>query len=249
MAVDKNKKKALDAEITDALLDDFDKFEHFAVNNWKRIALFAVAVVIGVALWVTIAEYRTKAERKANDAICNAKTEAEIIKVVQEYAGYPAANYARLRLAKMYLGQKQYAKAYEQFKLLRASDIPREMAWRINLDEAYSLELEGKKTEAAAKFSGIGSDPSLPEGFRCEANYGAGRLYCSLKQFDKARKYLTKASSVKQGMYNQAAGLWVSQAKFMLIRLPEPSGAAPVKAPPTTAAAKVVPIKKAKPGK
>lgn len=229
MAVDKNKKKALDAEISNALLDDFDKFEHFAMSYWKQIASVAVAVVIGVALWVIISDARKTADRKANNAICNAKTEAEIIKLVKEYNDYPAANYARLRLAKIYLGEKKYAKAYEQFKLLRASDIPREMTWRINLDEAYALELEAKKEAAAAKFAAIGADPSLPSGFRCEANYGAGRIYSGLKKIGKARKYFTKASRIRPGMYNQATVFWVEQAKFMLLGLPGASKTIPAK--------------------
>jgi hypothetical protein len=237
MTADKNKKKALDAEITDALLDDFDKFEHFAVTYWKQIAGIAVAIVVGVALWVMISDSQKESERKINDAICNAVTEAEIIKVLKEYPAYSAANYARLRLAKMYLNEKKYDKAYEQFKLLRASNIPREMTWRISLDEAYALELEGKKTAAAAKFAELGADPSLPDGFRCEANYGAGRLYAGLKKNDKARKYLTKASKIRPGINNQTSVFWVSQAKFMLIRLDKA---------PKTVVVKKVPAKKIK---
>ena len=221
MAVDKNKKKAMDAEITDALLDDFDKFEHFAMTYWKQIGILAAAIVVGVALWVLVSDSQKASERKINDAICNAKTETEIIKIVEEYPAYAATHYARLRLAKIYLGEKKYDKAYEQFKLLRASNIPNEMTWRISLDEACALELEGKKAEAAAKFVAIGADPALPDAFRCEANFAAGRLYDDLKDKDKARKYLKKASKVRPGIDGQASAFWVSQAKFMLIRLAE----------------------------
>lgn len=221
MAVDKNKKKAMDAEITDALLDDFDKFEHFAMTYWKQIGGLAALIVVGVALWVMISDSRKATERKINDAICNAKTEAEILKVVKEYPTYGASNYARLRLAKIYLSEKKYAKAYEQFKLLKASNIPPEMSWRISMDEAYAIELEGKKATAAEKFATMGVDPSMPDGFRCEANYAAGRLYTSLKQNDKARKYLTKASRIRPAVNDQSSNFWVSQAKFMLIRLTE----------------------------
>ena len=241
MTADKNKKKALDAEITDALLDDFDKFEHFATTYWKQIGGVAVAIVVGVALWVMISNSQKASERKINDAICNAKTETEIIKVTKEYPNYSATNYARLRLAKIYLSEKKYDKAYKQFKLLRASNIPREMTWRISLDEAYALELEGKKTEAALKFAELGSNPSLPDGFRCEANYGAGRIYTSLKKNDKARKYLTKASKIRPGINNQAAGFWVYQAKFMLVRLAK----TPQKITAKPIVAKKVPVKKA----
>ena len=219
MAVDKNNKKAMDAEITDALLDDFDKFEHFAMTYWKQIGILAAAIVVAVALWVLISDSQKASERKINDAICNAKTEAEIIKIVEEYPTYAASHYARLRLAKIYVGEKKYDKAYEQFKLLKASNIPKEMSWRISLDEACALELEGKKAEAAAKFVAIGVDPGLADAFRCEANFAAGRLYVDLKNKDKARKYLTKASKVRPGINGQASAFWVSQAKFMLIRL------------------------------
>jgi hypothetical protein len=218
MAVDKNKKKAMDAEITEALLDDFDKFEHFATNYWKQIIAVAVVIVIAVALWVMISDAKTKADRKAIDILTNAKTENEILNVVDEYSSYPAANYARLRLAKMYLKDKKYSEAYEQFNILRSSNIPREMAWRISLDEGYAMELEGKKEAAAAKFAELGTNPSLPEGLRCEANYSAGRIYSELNKNDLAEKYLSKASKAAE---SQATYLWTTQAKFMLVRLPE----------------------------
>ena len=219
MAVDKNKKKSLDAEITDALLDDFDKFEHFAATYWKHIAGVAVAIVIAVALYVAITDAREASQRKINDAICNAKTETEILEVLKQYPDSPAANYARLRLVKGYLKEKKYDKAYEQFKILNSSDIPREMAWRIGLDEAYALELEGKKKDAAAKFAAMGSDSGFPEDLRREANYGAGRIYAALKQNDKAYKYLEKACLGKPRMNN----IWVTQAKFMLVRIDKPA--------------------------
>ena len=221
MAVDKKKKKAIDAEITNALLDDFDKFEHFAVTYWKQIGGLAVAIVVIVAIWVMVSESKKSTERRIKDEICNAKTETEIIKVVKEYPDYAAANYARLRLARLYLKDKKYNKAYEQFKLLRAAKIPREMTWRISLDEAYALEAEGKKSSAATKFAKMGVDPSLPEGFRCEANYSAGRIYAGLKKNNKARKYLIKASRVRPGMNNPASKFWSDQARFILTRLPE----------------------------
>ena len=64
MAVDKNKKKVMDAEITDALLDDFDKFEHFAMTYWKQIGILAAAIVVAVALWVLISDSRKASEQK-----------------------------------------------------------------------------------------------------------------------------------------------------------------------------------------
>jgi len=221
MAVDKKKKKAIDAEITNALLDDFDKFEHFAITYWKQIGGLAVAIVVIVAIWVMVSESQKATGRRIKDEICNAKTEAAIIKVVKEYPDYPSANYARLRLAKIYLKNKKYNKAYEQFKLLRAAKIPREMTWRISLDESYALEAEEKKSSAATKFAEMGVDPSLPEGFRCEANYSAGRIYAGLKKNNKARKYLIKASKVRPGMNNPASKFWADQARFILTRLPE----------------------------
>lgn len=229
MAADKNKKKALDAEITDALLDDFDKFEHFAVSYWKQIAGLAAAVVIGVTLWVVIADIRKTDRKRADDAICNARTEKELLAAIKTYPGYPAVNDARLRLAKIYLDGKKYDRAHEQFSALLASDIPREMVWRVNLNDAYALELEGKKEAAAARFAVIGADGAMPDELSGEANYGAGRLYFVLKQHDLARKYLARASAIRPGQYNQAAFFWSSQAKFILFRLPEPQKKIPVR--------------------
>jgi predicted negative regulator of RcsB-dependent stress response len=219
MVKDKDK-KTLDAEITNALLDDFDKFEHFASTYWKQIALTAVGIVVAVAVFFSIKAMRDNAMKNANDALADAKTETELIATLKKYPDYKASNFARLRLARIYLGEKKFDKAFEQFKKLVASDIPEEMRWRIRLDEGYALELQGKFKEAAAKLAAMGRESFLPEAFRCEANYSAGRIYAQQNDLKNAEKCLAKAKNAKMSKKSMAGDaaveFWQRQAKFML---------------------------------
>ncbi|MCP3967080.1 MAG: tetratricopeptide repeat protein [Lentisphaerae bacterium] len=220
MAIDKKKKKAIDAQISGELFDDFDRFEHFLTNYWRHIVAVAIIVVIGVSVWVTVREVNKSADRKAKNAFANAKTETEVIEALKTYGKYKAANFARLKLAKIYISEKKFDKAHEQFKMLAASDAPKEMVWRSKMDEAYTFELEGKKLDAAKAFAKIGEGSFLPDTFRAEANYSAGRIYAQSGDLKNAEKYLTKSANTTKMAPATQAGMavdfWQGQAKFML---------------------------------
>ncbi|MFA7229776.1 MAG: hypothetical protein WC071_00760 [Victivallaceae bacterium] len=213
-------KKALGAEISNSLMDDFDRFEHLAITYWKQILWACVLIVVVVAVVVSFLAWQAAADKQAADVLANAGTEQEIIKAVQEYGNNKAARYARLRLASMYIEQKQFDKAFEQFKLIASSGAPDEMLWQTRLAEAYALELAGRFQEAVERFAEIGRDSFLPEAFRCEANYSAGRISVQLKDTKNAEKYLLKAKNalvVARGQQPDfAVDFWQRQAKFML---------------------------------
>ncbi|OGV31761.1 MAG: hypothetical protein A2020_05575 [Lentisphaerae bacterium GWF2_45_14] len=214
----KEKKKALDAEINDMLLDDIDKFEHFAANNWKGIiigffVMFAAVVVVAVGYQVN-----NSMKAKALNAISAADTKESLEKIVKDYASYPAVNSARIKLALIYINAKNYDKAADLYKIMQsASGIPDEMRWRAALNVSYVMELKGEKEKAAASFVETGAQSLLSEAFKSEANYSAGRIYAELKNNSKASEFLKKAavSSVAQG----AAGFWGNQAKMLLERI------------------------------
>ncbi|QSH41113.1 tetratricopeptide repeat protein [Lentisphaerota bacterium ZTH] len=220
MAMDKKKKKAINAQISSELFDDFDRFEHFLSNYWRQLVAAAVIIVIAVGVWVTVREVHKAADRKAKNAFANATTEEEVIKALKTYGKYKAANFARLKLARIYISQKKFDKAHEQFKMLTGSDAPKEMIWRARMDEAYTLELEGKKLEAAKAFARIGEGGLLPDTFRAEANYSAGRIYAQTGDLKNAEKYLAKSAKTAGMTPATQAGMavdfWQGQAKFML---------------------------------
>ena len=110
-------KKTLDAEITNALTDEFDRFEHFAVTNWKLIAWISVLIVVGVAVVCSVIAWRESADIEAASALSNADSVEAINKALKEYPDHKADISARLRLAGIYFGKK----VDEQLIVLKSS--------------------------------------------------------------------------------------------------------------------------------
>ena len=213
-------KKRLESEIAENLLDDFDKFEHFAVTHWKQIVCVCVGIVIVVAVGTIATKINDSIKTKATAAIANAKTIEELDKVIADHPNNPAVNSAKLKLAMLRFEKKEYDKALSLCQSLENSTAPDEMRWRARLNSFYILEIKGEKEKAAAGFAGLGSDSLLTEAFRAEANYGAGRIYAGLKKTEKARLALRTAALARG-----AAAFWGGQAKTLLDRLPAPQKA------------------------
>lgn len=211
-------KKALDAEITSTLLGDIGKIEALMIENWKALITAAVAVVVLIGAVFGVNIYQKSAARKAANVLAGAADEAALTKALQEYPNSPAARYARLRLARIYLNQNKFDEAAAQFRLLEGSGAPAEMLTRMKLDEAYLLERSGKVQEAADRLAAIGRDAAQAAGIRAEANCGAGRLYAQLKALDKAQAALKLAKSFAAGD-NGPAAEWGRMADFILVSL------------------------------
>jgi len=214
----KEKKKALDAEINDMLLDDIDKFEHFAANNWKGIIYACFAIFAAIVVGAIAFQVRNSMRSKALNVISAAETKDALEKVVKDYSSYPAVNSARIKLALIYVNEKNYDKAAELYKIMQTSSaLPDEMRWRAALNISYITELKGEKEKAAAAFAETGSSSLMSESFRAEANYSAGRIYSELNNNPKAAELLKTAalSSVGQG----ASAFWGNQAKMLLERI------------------------------
>ncbi|OGV45291.1 MAG: hypothetical protein A2017_08800 [Lentisphaerae bacterium GWF2_44_16] len=210
-------KKIKDSDISHELFDDFDRFEHFAINNWKKIIYFCCAAVLLVAAGAIAMAISNSMEAKAVSAIAGAETAADISKVLKEYSGHPAANNARLRLASLYSSQKEYDKALEQYQFLVNANVPDVVRQRAEMNIAYIWELQGNKEKAAVKFAEIGANSILPEAVRSEANYSAGRIYASIKSVNKAIPLLESAYVNKPR--NSSSVFWRGQAKLLLERL------------------------------
>jgi hypothetical protein len=234
-------KKAIDAEITATVFDDFEKFEFFFVTYWKQIIYLCVVIILGVAAAGSYMAWRKIAANNAAGVFAEAQKQIagkdgtpdykamaeKILMAVKQYPSEPATLGARLRLARIYIHDSNFDKAFEQYKILATSKLPEEMRWRIRLDEAYAMELCGKPDQAIAKFAEASADFFSPEDFRCEASFGAGRLYLQNGDKANAEKYLAKALNAKAAVseiQQQGAGVsfWQSQAKFAMNRINAP---------------------------
>lgn len=217
-------KKSLDAEITNALLDDFDKFENFAMTQWKKIIVVCVVIVVGVAVYSTVVALQSQAEDKMVTTLVNAKTIDELKVALTEYPEAGASVGARLRLATLYRKDKQYMDAANELvRVVATADIPAHLKYRAKLDIAYLDELAGERENAAEKFSAIAVDAMAPQAMKCEGAYSAGRIYLELKNNAKAIMLLQDAVSVGvlgKGGFDFSLDLWSRQAKALLLIVP-----------------------------
>ena len=209
MAKDK-KKKAIDAEINRALLDDFDKFNALIHRRWKDMIYYSLAIVVIVAVIAFVISFRNKKLAKAENVLANALTEEALIKAIDEYGEYEAADFARLKLARIYIDKKEFEKATAQYKKVFSNTASQDLKERMQLDLAYLLEKEGKIADALAAFKVAGDSVNNSVAVRAEAYYAAGRLSLLEKDSTNAKIYLeqvkTLAASIEGGnLYGELA--------------------------------------------
>lgn len=177
--------------------DDFDRFEGFVIKNWKRILHFFIAVVIAAAIAAILVKVYNSNRSAAVAALSNAKTSEQLSKAIEEYPDTLSALSARVRLAEIYIKEKQYEKAREAYAgIIAFPGAPPEMLWQARMSSAFLFDAQGKEEKAAHMFSALASSPLLPRQLRAEAAFNAGRLYHSLGDKQKALPMLKTASAM-----------------------------------------------------
>lgn len=187
-------KKALNAEISKAMMNDFERVGMGFVTYWKLIACAAVGLAVLIAAICWAASYQRSSAKNAREALSGARTADELAAALASYGSSPAAPAAHFRLAGLYLQDKKFDKALEELKLAEGGSDPY-TAGNIAITEGYVLELSGKLDDAAAKFAAAAGDTALPAPIRAEARFAAGRLYAQQKQLDRAIALLSAAGS------------------------------------------------------
>lgn len=214
MAKTDDRKKALNAEISKAMMTDFERLGQGFVTYWKLIAVAVVGVALLVAAIGWAAAHQKKSAREARETLAAATNAEELENALKALGGSPAAPSARFRLAGMHLQSKQYDKAIEQLKQVGDAGGDAYLAANAALAEAYALELSGKTADAAAKFAVLSAQATAPAAVRAEARYAAGRLYVMQKDLTRAAGLLALAhpSNPPQGV----ADSWNDQSAALL---------------------------------
>jgi tetratricopeptide (TPR) repeat protein len=165
--------------------------------------------------------------RKTAQAFASAEGYEKLSEVLKAHPNAAAAPDARMKLAMLQAGKKDYAAALENFKLIGASKNASEaLKYRAALNTGYVQELQGKNDDAIAAFNGVAQTALIPDEVRFEANYAAGRLLYAKGDFEKAKAALAKATSVRPRSMSEY--FWSSQARSLLDRL---QAGAPASAP------------------
>lgn len=212
-------KKVITSDVGSELFDELDRFEHFFITYWKQIVFFCVLLVVIVAAVAAGYSIKVSRQNKADSTIASANTVEDLAKVINDYQGNPAVNVASVKLARIYVNNKDYDKALQQYQKIAASDAPDEIRLRAKLNSCYVMELQGALEKAAGAFAEIGSSSLYPPSIRSEANYSAGRIYADLKNYQKAEEYLNAVAPSQSEKADISAHFWAGQSKQLMERV------------------------------
>ncbi|MBP5531690.1 MAG: hypothetical protein J6Y54_06655 [Lentisphaeria bacterium] len=120
---------------------------------------------------------------------------------------------ARFQTAKKYREEKKYGEAVKVLNELISSSDDAAARSRARLNIARLRELEGKKEDAAGKFSALAGDKNVSVAVRAEAAYAAARLYVGMNKPADAKKMLGTIKSLKIDPKKQPqAAVWQKKA-------------------------------------
>ena len=91
-------KKALNAEISKAMMNDFERVGMGFVTYWKLIACAAVGLAVLIAAICWAASYQRSSAKNAREALSGARTADELAAALASYGSSPAAPAARAAL-------------------------------------------------------------------------------------------------------------------------------------------------------
>ncbi len=213
---DKQKK---DESLYDMTMDEFDKFEHIILTNWKLIVNLGISVII-ISLFAMIFMKQSRIKAGiASTTLGVAETKDELASAIKKYPSAPSADYARLRLASLHIRDGDYTKALEILTALENKAEFSEIRFMAKLNQGYALEMHGDIEKAAAKFTLIHTDFQAPPSFRAEAGYQAARLNAALGRNDSAADIAGKVISMNAGSQSEGLMFWKSQAERLVQRL------------------------------
>jgi hypothetical protein len=197
--------------IIEETYDEIAHFEDFFVKHWPKILNAAFAVLILFSLYLVLSSFGNKREIEASLEFTKAKTVQELQKAISANPSNPAANFARLKMAKLLAAEKKYDDAIKLCREITPVSNTPETYWQAKLDEGYLLELSNKKEEAAEAFSKVGSDMKFPVSIRNEASFSAARIFLAAGKKDRA---LSAAKSVDSSP--NTSDFWTEQAKGLI---------------------------------
>ena len=209
-----------------------DMFEVWFSANWKM----ATAVLGGIVLLIcigAIAWHINAANVKAvNMEIASATDIAGLENVIRKYKTNPATVPAMMKLAALYLGENNYAKAYDTLKMaVNSPEADIFLRTRAAIDCAGILELQGNTEDAVKELEVVAGNVSANESQRAEAACNAARILAAKGDKEKAILVLGNINLARATMdTTDPYALWAQKALDLKKRISAPV-AAPAAAP------------------
>ena len=228
---------------------DFYKLVAWADENRKRLIGITVAVVVIVAAITAYVYYKQHRETQASEALSNLKPPGtpaakggpapaeDYVKLAEANSGTGAAARALLVAGGIYFDSNKFADAQKQFENFLSQYPESPLRSEAMIGVAASLEAQGKKDEAAAKYKELidrrSGDPVMPQ-----AKSALARIYESQNKPELALA-LYKEMTEKGGGNDS----WTAEAPIQMEELltkypklrpapaPAPAAAMPMKMP------------------
>lgn len=208
-------KKSSTFKSVDTLSKELDMVDNFVLKYWKRYAIAAVIILVGIAAFLVFSKRSNCNSVTASNEILSASTVQQLNGVIKKYPKCPLTQYAKLKLASMLAETKDYPEATNVYNELINSSSDSYATCIARLGIAYLMEAQGKTDEAVKLFSQISDDSSLPVITRGEAQYSAGRICFELGNKDMASKQLKRCANVER----KESLVWPEMAQCLLNRM------------------------------
>jgi tetratricopeptide (TPR) repeat protein len=198
----------------DKLSKELDVVDNFVLTHWKRYATIGIVIVVVLGIILVIYENKHATSVQVSNEVLSASTIPELQKVIEKYPNYASVDFARLSLASKLFDNKKYAEAIKLYNSEIKFSSSKYSAGIGQLNRAYALEAEGKKTEAAKQFKALADNTQIPNIIRCQASYSAGRIFKSLGNTEQAVSMLKKSTADKN-----ICQFWPEMAEKMLNKI------------------------------
>ncbi len=181
MADNKNKKK-IDQEITNTLLDDFDKFEHMLMSHWKLLFGAGFMIVLSIGITMVVMKSVKAKNIKESAALVNTEKVEDVLAMIKKYPNNKAVCETQFKLAQMYLTKKDN-KAENLKKALTVyseialdKEIPKILIGLALMKKGSLLEQNKKFADALKNYQELAEMNDMPVDLKVKAYYNAGAL-------------------------------------------------------------------------
>ncbi len=186
--------------------------DNFLIKYWKLLLALVVIILVLVAAALTVSYMRSAEKKRAASDLANANSIAEFQEVVKKYPNQLITGYVRLELGAEYFKKNEYKKAIEIYNQEVKLSKNNNLVSMAKLNEAYVLEAQGKKKEAAESFKKIAANSNTSFQVRCESNFSAGRIYYEMGKKKEAVAFLETCK-------NEPFMAWPEFAESLLTRI------------------------------
>lgn len=176
-------KKALNAEISKAMMNDFERVGMGFVTYWKLIACAAVGLAVLIAAICWAASYQRSSAKNAREALSGARTADELAAALASYGSSPAAPgrpFPACRALSSGQEIRQGARGAEAGRRRQRPVYGRQY----RNHRGVRAGAFGKLDDAAAKFAAAAGDTALPAPMRAR---GTVRRGAALRAAETAR--------------------------------------------------------------